>query len=527
MWLGSLVSSAAGAAAVEGHPYGAWSLVPAAIALLLAFWTRNVLLALFLAVVSGSLVLFAHSGEVADLDFLGRFFLPALGTPGYARILLIYLWFLGGILGLWEYTGAARHFAEKASVLVRGPRTAKLVTWLLGCVFHQGGTVSTVLAGTTARPVAERHRVSHEELAYIVDSTASPVATIIPLNVWPAYVAGLVAGTTLAGQTLVSTAEEGTRWFFRAVPFNFYAILAVLLTLLFSLEWWPWMGRSMRTALERARRDGLLDRPGARPMVPAQPGNPKAAGYRPSVVEFLTPLGVLIGVALLPYVARWFGVSRLPYFGSRTDAINEAFFLSTATALVIGWAKGLKVTQLLEAFVRGCQNMTLGAMILGLAVTLAQVAMVLDPGGYLTQQLVARMPYWALPAALMLLCMLISFAVGSSWGTYAVVFPIALPLAFAVAFRRVGIEAVAWPELLAQGAAEAALVQRYVAICFGAVLGGAVFGDQCSPISDTTVLSALFSGCDLMDHVYTQLPMALMAAGGAALLSTALAVLLC
>ncbi len=522
---GALLSTAA--ATSEGHPYGLWSLLPAVVAIVLAFWTRNVLLALFVAVLTGSAVLYAHSGRLEDWNFLERFFLPALGTPGYARILLIYLWFLGGILGLWEYTGAARHFAEWAARLVRGPRSAKFVAWLLGCVFHQGGTVSTVLAGTTARPVAERHRVSHEELAYIVDSTASPVATIIPLNVWPAYVAGLIAGVSLQGQVLVADASEGVRWFLRALPFNFYAMFAVGMTLLFSLDLWPFMGRKMREARRRARSLGQLDRPGAQPMLTGTPGPEAATDYPVSLADFLVPLLVLIVVALVPHVAHWAGVTHLPYFGTRRDAINEAFFLGTASAIALAIFKGLRPGQLVDAFVRGCQNMTLGAMILGLAVTLGQVARVLDPAGYLVQLLARHVPYWALPAALMLLCMVVSFSIGSSWGTYAVVYPMALPLAFAVAVRTYGVEVAGLAELARHDPAAAAAINRYVAVCFAAVLGGAVFGDQCSPISDTTVLSALFTGCDLMDHVETQLPMALMAAAAAAAAATLTVLLLC
>ncbi len=519
----SLLSSTAAAGAE--HPYGPWSLVPAAVAIGLAFWTRNVLLALFVAVLTGSAVLYGHSGQLEDWNFLGRFFLPALGTPGYARILLIYLWFLGGIIGLWEATGAARHFAERAARLVRGPRSAKLFAWLLGCVFHQGGTVSTVLAGTTARPVAERYRVSPEELAYIVDSTASPVATVIPLNVWPAYVAGLVAGVALDGHVLIADASEGVRWFMRALPYNFYGIFAVSLTLLFALEWWPFVGRRMRAARDRARRQ---ESPGQQKAQAAQdPTDEVGPGsYRPSLVDFAVPLTVLVAVALLPYAARWLGFSRLPYFGTRTDSINEAFFLCTASAILIAIWKGMRPTDVVDGFIRGCQNMTLGAMILGLAVTLGQVAKVLDPAGYLVQLLAGRVAYWALPAALMLLCMVVSFSIGSSWGTYAVVFPIALPLAFAVGLQANGLAVEDLASLASAQPAVAQGLERYVAICFGAVLGGAVFGDQCSPISDTTVLSALFTGCDVMDHVETQLPMALMAAGAAAVAATLAALVL-
>jgi Na+/H+ antiporter NhaC len=157
--------------------------------------------------------------------------------------------------------------------------------------------------------------------------------------------------------------------------------------------------------------------------------------------------------------------------------------------------RGMKLSDVMDGFISGCRSMTIGAVILGLAVTLALVTKELDTAQYLVGLMDGAVPAVALPAMLTLLCMGIAFACGSSWGTYAVVFPVAMPLAWALHAD-----------------------PTYLSICFGAVLGGAVFGDQCSPISDTTILSSMFTGCDLMDHVGTQLPLALLAAtiGGVA-----------
>jgi Na+/H+ antiporter NhaC len=154
----------------------------------------------------------------------------------------------------------------------------------------------------------------------------------------------------------------------------------------------------------------------------------------------------------------------------------------------------------MDGFINGCKSMTIGAVILGLAVTLAMVTSELNTAGFLVSLMSGAVPPVALPAILMLLCMGIAFACGSSWGTYAVVFPVAMPLAWALA-----------PD------------PTYIQVCFGAVLGGSVFGDQCSPISDTTILSSMFTGCDLMDHVHTQMPLALAAAGVGGAFATAAA----
>lgn len=468
-----------------GYEPGWASLAPAAVAILLAFATRQVILALFAGIVTGSAVLVLSTGQLADANFITRFLLPAVGSSAYAKILLIYLWCLGGLIGIWETTGGARHFAETVGRrMARGPASALVYTWLLGVVFHQGGTVSTVLAGTTARPVADRHRVSHEELAYVVDSTASPVATVLPFNAWPAFVAALVVGTI----PLFPDEQAGVRFFFAAVPFNFYALFAVTSTLLFAVGRLPWVGGTMGRARERSRGSGALDAPSAQPMLqelPTEwvPGRP----YAPSLADFAVPIGVLLGMAILPYVI-W-----------QADWINEAFLSCVLAAVVVARARGMPTRDVVDGFVRGCQRMTIGAIILGLAVTLGSVSKELETAAFLGARLGEHLPELALPALLMVLCMVIAFSTGTSWGTYAVVFPVAMPLAWGVN-----------PDPF------------YMKVCFGAVLGGAVFGDQCSPISDTTILSSMFTGCDLMDHVKTQLPLALAAAGLGALVSTLL-----
>ena len=466
------------------------SLVPALLTVALAFATRRVLPALFLGICSGGVVLFLRTGEAADLNILDRFLIPALGSKSFAQILLIYLWCLGGLIGLWERTGGAEHFARVVGGKVaKGPRSSLGFSWLMGVIFHQGGTVSTVLTATTVRPVADAHRVAHEELAYVVDSTGSPVATVVPFNAWPAYISGLVVGTI----PLLPDAQAGLDFYVKAIPFNFYGWLAVIGTGLFSAGLLPWVGRRMKAARQRARETGALDAPDARPLMPppAPPEGEATGGYQPSLADFLVPLGVLISVAVLPYAL------------TGTSWINEAFALCTLSAMAVALARGLSLPEVLDAFLRGCQQMTIGAVILGLAVTLGVVSKELDTATYVVSRFGSGFPAWIRPAALTALCMGIAFATGTSWGTYAVVFPIAMPLAWALV-----------PD------------PTYLHVCFGAVLGGAVFGDQCSPISDTTILSSMFTGCDVMDHVHTQLPLALAAAtlGGIASTLVALAV---
>lgn len=446
-----------------------------------AFALKDVLVALFCGILVGGAV----SGSWNLLD---AFILPAVGSSSFAIVLVVYLWALGGLLGLWTRTGGARAFAAWAGArIARGPRSARFFAWLVGLLFHQGGTISTILAGTTVRPVTDAHRVSHEETTYIVDSTASPAATIIPFNAWPLYVGGLVAGTV----PLLPTEESAATFFFTSLPYNFYGMFAVLTTLLFAVGALPWVGGRMRAATERARTTGELNRPGSQPLASDEITEPRVAeGYRPGLADFLAPMGTLIGVAMVPF------------FLVGDVWIVEAFGLAVLVAIALAVLKGMPLREAMSGFIDGCKGVTIGAVILGLAFSLGEVSRRLGTAGYIVELATGVVPALLLPAVFLLVCMIVAFSIGSSWGTYAVVFPLALPLAWAIQ-----------PD------------PAYLQVCFGAVLGGAVFGDQCSPISDTTILSSLACGADVMDHVLTQLPLALGAATAAALASTLAAAL--
>ncbi len=474
-----------------GAHYGFWSVVPPLAAIVLAFWTREVISSLFIGIALGGII-------AGELNIVQAFLIPSIGTEDYALILLVYLWALGGLIGLWTRTGGALKFANWAGAkIVHGPRSAKFFTWMMGVVFHQGGTISTVLTGATARPISDRNDISHEEQAYVVDSTASPIATLIPFNVWPLYVGGLMVGTI----PMFDTVQDGIAFFFSAIPFNFYAIFAVLFTLLFAWEKLPFIpGKKMRAAITRARTTGRLDREGASPLASEELTRMKVPkDYRPGLIDFIGPIGVLLGVAILPYVVTFFilGMTENPLL-----PIAEAFVLAVLAGLFIALAKGMPLREAIDGFIDGCKGVTIGALILALAVTLKSVTDAVGTATYVIETMGDVITPVVLPALLLVLCMFIAFAAGTSWGTYAVVIPVAIPLAWAVL-----------PD------------EFFLTLCFAAVIGGSVFGDQCSPISDTTILSSLATGCDLMDHVYTQLPFALIASGLAAILYTLLVVL--
>ena len=466
--------------------WGWWSLLPAAVAVMLCWLTREPVTSLAAGIVSGALLL-------GKYDITGEVMIPSLASPNSAGVLLLYLWLLGGLMGVWSRTGAAQAFAEFMTArFVRGPRSAKLVAWALGIVFFQGGTVSTVVVGTTVKPIADKQRVSHEELAYIVDSTASPIASQLAFNAWPGYVQAFIF---VSGVGFLATEADRIAFFFKSVPFCFYAIFAVLGTFLLSIERPVFLGRRLAAAMRRSRATGRLDAEGADPLSTKELQSSRVpAGYRPHVLEFFLPLGVLIAIAVGTFVA----------YGSP----NVQWAFGTALLLAAGMAlgKGMSLKDLISGFHDGIKGVVLGSVILLLAITIGNVSTETGGGVFLVEQLGDALPYFLLPVILQLMTMVIAFSTGTSWGTYAVAFPLAMPLAWAVA----GAQGLSHPEL-------------FMTLCFASVMDGSVFGDQCSPISDTTVLSSVCTGCDLMDHVKTQIPQASVAAGLAAVCWTALA----
>jgi Na+/H+ antiporter NhaC len=248
----------------------------------------------------------------------------------------------------------------------------------------------------------------------------------------------------------------------------------------------------MDRAIQRASRGDGLNAPGSVPLTAEELTTTKVPeGYVPSIIDFALPIVTLIGFALGSYLL------------TGSVWIAEAFGLAVVVAALLGWFRGLSIQQVMDGIVDGCKGVTTGAILLGLAVTLGKVSRDLGTANYIVETASDWVIPLLLPAILMLICMVVAFSIGSSFGTFAVIFPLAIPLAYSVS-----------PDA------------TYVSVCFASVVGGSLFGDQCSPISDTTILSSLACGADLMDHVTTQLPLALIAAGLAAL-ATVVVVLLC
>jgi len=448
--------------------FGFWSLLPALVAVILCWVLKDPVASLGAGIFAGAFLLQKY--DLAN-DVLVEVFMK----ESSAGVLILYLWFLGGLMGMWSKTGAAKAFADYITIhFVRGPRSAKLVAWGLGVIFFQGGTVSTVLVGTTVKPLADAENISHEELSYIVDSTASPIASILAFNAWPGYIQAFIY---VPGVAWLATESDRLTFFFNAIPLSFYAIFAVLGTFLLSIDKAPFLGKKLRAAIKRSREEGKLDHDDAEPLSAKELETADVPDYyKPHIIDFFAPLISLITIAVGTFM-----VYGSPYV---KIAFGSALLISFFLAIV----RGMKLSDVIDGLNNGMKGVVLGATILMLAITIGWLSKDAGGGLYLVELLGSSIPFWALPVILQLLTVIIAFSTGTSWGTYAVAFPLAMPLAWAIA----SANGMANPEF-------------YMMINFAAVMNGSVFGDQCSPISDTTVLSAMCTGCDLMDHVTTQL----------------------
>jgi Na+/H+ antiporter NhaC len=465
-----------------GRHFGIWSILPALVTLGFCISFREPLPALVLGITVGALILGRY-------DLTDEVFLPGLASTRSAGIVLLYLWLLGGLLGIWSRTGAAIAFADwTCRNFVRGPRTAKLVAWFLGVLFFQGGTVSTVLVGTTVRPITDANRISKEELSYIVDSTASPIASLIAFNAWPGYVQSLIF---VPGVAYLATESDRIGFFFKCAPLSLYSIFAVLGTFLLAIDRAPVLGRRFRDAIARSRASDESDTVTTTRETESAPGADPTYDSHP--LEFVIPLVALIAIAV--------GTGFLVGSPQVRWAFAAALVIAGATAI----CRGMSLTSLVEGIGEGLKGVTVASVILVLAVVLGGITTELGGGLYLSSAIGDNIPRLAFPATLFVLTGIIAFSTGTSWGTYAIAFPLTMPLAITLAS---GLPADAG--------------QWFVMICFAAVLNGSVFGDQCSPISDTTILSSLVSGCDLMQHVRTQLVPALVAGALAMVAWTAL-----
>ncbi|MEW5928772.1 MAG: Na+/H+ antiporter NhaC family protein [Gemmatimonadota bacterium] len=488
------------------------SLVPPLLAIVLALVFREVVVALFAGVWLGAFFWTGLNPFTAVLRAVDTFALQELADSDHASIVLFSL-MIGGMVGVIGKNGGTFGIVERLSPLATTPRRGLLATYLQGLAIFFDDYANTLIVGNTMRPVTDRLRVSREKLAYVVDSTSAPVASLMFVSTWVGYEISLIADGLKAASASVGARDAALarqladanafNVFIDTIPFRFYPLLALVFVLLVI-----WMRRDfgpMYAAEVRARSGQGLHRPGAALMTDTTHGAmdpPEGAPLRwvnaalPVLVVVCT---VLLGLYLSGRAALGPGEHSLrEVFGEANSyrVLLWASLLGSITAILLTLAQRiLTVQETMSAWLAGLRSMVLAMVILVLAWSLGSVTEVLGTAQYLSSALEGNVSAQLLPVLVFALAAMISFATGTSWGTMAILLPLVIPLAASLT------------AVTADGG-------HYTIILgvVSSVLAGSIFGDHCSPISDTTVMSSMASACDHMDHVRTQLPYALVVA---------------
>lgn len=405
---------------------------------------------------------------------LVNLFRTSLCTEDFIWVTLIEIC-VGILVAFYLRTGVMNAISEWALRRIKSPRAAGGFTWLMGlCVFFSD-YFSPIFIGPVARPVTDKHRVSREMLAYILDSCSAPVCTIIPLSGWAVYIAAL-----LSGYGPIATAEQGMTVFLYSIPFNIYGWLAVTMAGLIAFQLMPNFG-PMRTAEHRARTTGKVIRDGA---VPLSGGEFEqilqgSRGSANLLFYFVIPNLIVISIAVGSF------------FMTGKTLILEAFIsaiLYLSVAMTIG-GQFTSVGDGMQVALNGIKAIVPAALILGAAYSMNSVSKTLGAPQYVMSFVTPWMTAEMLPFLTFATSAAISFLTGTSWGTYAIMTPFVLPMAISFS----GGE-----------------ISQHVLLTVGALVGGGLSGDHCSPISDTACLSSFSAASDHMDHVITQLPYAIL-----------------
>lgn len=454
-----------------------YSILPPILAIVLAIWTKQVILSLFAGIWIGFTLMNGFNpiaGLGAGLDGVIHVFSDA----GDAKVLIFTL-LIGSLIATIEHSGGVRgfvHFLESRR-WVHTPLRAQLLAWATGIVIFIESNITLLVAGAVSRPLFDRYRISREKLAYLIDATSAPVCAMIPLNAWGAVIIGLIASTSV---------ENPLQAFIASIPYNLYAIAAILLALVVI---WKNIDLGPMKAAEARTRDGDVLWPGATPLVDTSAEEAPADETEPPSAWYMT-VPILVMILTMPVGLYVTGDGSL-IEGSGSTSI----LWSVSAAILAAWIMLLvggksDVNELMRVFMKGAGNLLPIATILLLALALGDVAALLQTGPYVAGIASATVPEFLLAPLIFIVSAFIAFSVGSSWGTFAIMIPIAVPIATTLGLP--------------------------VPLFLGAAISGAIFGDHASPISDTTVVASMAAATDHIDHVRTQLPYALVAAAIAA-----------
>ncbi|QKY70008.1 Na+/H+ antiporter NhaC family protein [Lentibacillus sp. CBA3610] len=464
--------------------FGILSLLPPVIAIVLALITRNVIPALFAGVWLGATMMYDWNPFMGLYASFSDFIIPSVGDPWSATV-LIYCGLFGVLIAFLQKTGGATAIANAISGRVKTARGTQGSTMLFGLIIFFDDYFNALTVGSVMRSVTDKLRVSREKLAYVVDSTSAPISLLGPVSTWVVFVMGLI-GAQYA-ELGISESEYMTYIF--TIPFNFYSILAIILVAI--IIYMKWDFGPMAQAEYRARTTGKLLRDDATPpsddemMDVEMPEN-----YTPKMRNMIVPLVVLIG--MIPPLFLWTGgypeQNFVTAFGEADGAtsILIAAFVAGLVAMLMGMQQKLySFKEAMSLIVNGFRSMVLVYIILALAWSIGDITTELGTAEYIVNIAEQTASSAVIPVLIFIISAIVAFTTGSSYGTFAIMIPIAMPLAASMD------------------------ISMYLAIA--AVFSGGIFGDHCSPISDTTILSSAGSSSDLVDHVNTQIPYAITA----------------
>lgn len=450
------------------------SILPPLLAIALAIWTRHVYLSLAAGVWIGATIL-AGWNPVAGLGGAIERAVAVFADAGNTRVILFTM-VIGALIATVEASGGVRGFVQwiERRNLVAGPRGARLLAFVVGLVIFIESNITVLVSGAVARPLFDRYRVSREKLAYLIDSTSAPVCILIPLNAWGAYVLALLAGVGVTDSLGVLV---------RSVPLNLYALAAVVLAGFVAVTGLSLGG--MRRA-EARTRDGMLLWQDAKPLLDPEVLSPEpTTRIPPRAVNMLVPIAVMVATMPVGLLVTGGGDMRA---GSGSTSVLWAVSAGLAVAwILLLLQRGASVDDLTRTGLKGAGGLIPMALVLLLALALGGVARDLGTGPFIAGLTAGRVPPVVFIPLVFLVSAGIAFSTGTSWGTFAIMIPIVVPAA----------------------AASGLPLEPFVA----AALSGGIFGDHASPISDTTIVASMAAATDHIDHVRTQLPYALIAAG--------------
>jgi len=469
------------------HEYGIWSLLPPVLAILLAIFTRQVLLSLFAGIWMGYTVV-AHGNVLEGLAASLYGCVDVFADRGNTSVVLFSA-LAGSLIALVQRSGGVDGFVNLArgTGVVRGRRSAGILAVMVSVLVFVESSITCLVTGAVARPLFDRYRMSREKLAYVCDTGSAPICILIPLNGWGAFILAQLAASGVVDDPLPVL--------IRAIPLNFYALVSILLLIIIVVT-----GRDfgpMRRAEERAYVEGKLLRDGAKPLISEEVlALPPAPDTRPRAWNMILPIALM--VAMVPVGLVTTGLQGLEPDAPRTfwnvlgaasgsTSVFWAVLAAVAFAGVLYRVQGImKLQEFMDVVFKGAAALVPLAALMVMAFAIGTLCRSqLHTGTYVASVIGDGLAVWMLPAVIFVVSCAIAFATGTSWGTFAIMLAIALQIQAAVGGN--------------------------MELMIAAVLGGGVFGDHCSPISDTTIVSSMASACDHIDHVRTQLPYALTA----------------